>query len=67
MELLQLNGEHAEQLKWIMLGEISKKKKEGIKYRVNETNGEEIILLPTEWLTADDHMSVKEGVKELVD
>ena len=50
LELLQLNDEQVEQLKWNMLGE-----KVDIKYRF-KTNGQEVIALPTEMFTTNAKM-----------
>ena len=48
MKSLQLNHEQAEQLNVSMLGEISKEDKVVIKYMVEETTGQEVIVLLTE-------------------
>ena len=63
---LQVNDVRAEQLKWSMLGEITNEGKVGIKYRANETTGQEAIELPTEWPVTYENIMLKEGVKELV-
>ena len=66
-ELLQLNDVREEQLKWSMLGEISKEKKKGLKYIVDEKTRKEKLLLPIEWLKKDGKKTVEEEGKGLVD
>ena len=46
IDLLQLSEEQAEQLGLSMLGE----EQVGIKYRYDERTGQEIIVIPSEWL-----------------
>ena len=62
-----MNDVWEEQLKWSVLGEISKEEKKGMKYIVDEKTRQEVLLLPTEWLKKDGKKTVEEEGKELVD
>ena len=66
VQLLKLNYEQAEQLKWSILKEISKEEIASITYRVDETTGQEVIVLLTEKLTAHRNMTWEEGMNEQV-
>ena len=50
VDLLQLNEERAEQLDLSMLGEVNREEQIGIKYRYDQRTGQEIIVIPSEWL-----------------
>ena len=50
IDLLQLSEEQAEQLGLSMLGEVNGEEQKGIKYRYDERTGQEIIVIPSEWL-----------------
>ena len=47
---LHLSEEHVEQLGLSMLGEVSREEQVGIKYRYDQRTGQEIIVIPSEWL-----------------
>ena len=50
VDLLQLSEEQAEQLDLSMLGEVNREEQIGIKYRYDQRTGQEIIVIPIEWL-----------------
>ena len=50
MDLLQLSEEQAEQLGLSMLGEVNGEEQVGIKYRYDQRTGQQIIVIPSEWL-----------------
>ena len=49
-DLLQLSEEQAEPLGLSMLGEVNREEQVGIKYRYNQRTGQEVIVIPGEWL-----------------
>ena len=53
VDLLQLSEEQAEQLGLSMLGEVNGEEQVGIKYRYDQRTGQEIIVIPSEWLEAN--------------
>ena len=50
VDLLQLDEEQAERLGLSMLGEVNREEQVDIKYRYDQRNGQEIIVIPNEWL-----------------
>ena len=50
VDLLQLSEEQAEQLDLSMLGEVNEEEQVGIKYQYDQRTGQEIIVIPSEWL-----------------
>ena len=50
VDLLQLSEEQAEQLDLSMLGEVNGEEQISIKYRYDQRKGQEIIVIPNEWL-----------------
>ena len=50
VDLLQLSEEQAEQLGLSMLGEVNGEEQVGIKYRYDQRTGQEIIVIPSEWI-----------------
>ena len=50
IDLLQLSEEKTEQLGLSMLGEVNREEQAAIKYRYDQGTGQEIIVIPSEWL-----------------
>ena len=50
VDLVQLSEEQALQLCMSILGEVNSEEKVGIKYRYDQRNGQEIFVIPSEWL-----------------
>ena len=50
VDLLLLSAEQVEELGLSMLGEVIREEQVGVKYRCDQRTGQEIIVIPSEWL-----------------
>ena len=54
VKLLRLSKEQAEQLELSILGEVNREEQLSIKYRYDQRSGQEIIVMPSEWLETNN-------------